>query len=583
MSDEVTPSEVRARGFDVVRRGYDRTAVDTYLSSLADEIERLAQKLEKRSSRELKVGLDDPESLALELESIGGEVASILEAARAAADGMRSRASSDVDDWRTATKAKTTKELSDASEQSQSMRAAAWNEGSSMLSSALAEARLLVDVAGEESLFIRAEAEREAIRLTGDARRDREESIRAVRMEAEQLIDGARKESEGILAATRQKAEQAQERARALEGRRSELLAELESTRASIGTLEQEIESRRTELETPDPVIDPVFESQPDYGSDSGSVRIVAGSRSVSLMPVDAEDMVADVVALRTGAVIDPITEPDGGEVETVAVIAPPTAPPSETAEIADQASALVDALQESQAGEMPSEAADAESGEAAPEVPPLAQSPEPVPDTTPQSDDATSADEIGSLFASLRDVAPATSRTPRMSAPVAETVPEPASDVQPETETPPPAAAAKPVPEPEPTASTNDENLISVKNAVLRDIKRTLVDLQNDALEHLRNDEGWSPTKPFTNRFKKPFEDLAVELTGSKSDGGAAKAFGADLHAAVSDAASTARDADAGGREIASSVSRVFRTWRADEAERRVTDVAMELSSSRV
>ena len=322
MSDEVTPSEVRACGFDVVRRGYDRTAVDTYLSSLADEIERLAQKLEKRSSRELKVGLDDPESLALELESIGGEVGSILEAARAAADGMRSRASSDVDDWRTATKAKTTKELTDASEQSQSMRAAAWNEGSSMLSSALAEARLLVDVAGEESLFIRAEAEREAIRLTGDARRDREESIRAVRMEAEQLIDGARKESEGILAATRQKAEQAQERARALEGRRSELLAELESTRASIGTLEQEIESRRTELETPDPVIDPVFESQPDFGSDSGSVRIVAGSRSVSLMPVDAEDLVADVVALRTGAVIDPITELDSDEVETVAVIA---------------------------------------------------------------------------------------------------------------------------------------------------------------------------------------------------------------------------------------------------------------------
>ena len=147
MADDVTPSEVKARRFDASRRGYDRSQVDAYLLSLADDIERLQGKLEDRKMKELKVGLDDPQALALELESIGGEVASILEAARAAADGMRKRAAADVDEWQTTTERATRSLTSDAAEQSQSMRAAAWNEGSSMLSSSTAEAKVLVDEA----------------------------------------------------------------------------------------------------------------------------------------------------------------------------------------------------------------------------------------------------------------------------------------------------------------------------------------------------------------------------------------------------------------------------------------------------
>ncbi|MEN8041394.1 MAG: DivIVA domain-containing protein, partial [Actinomycetota bacterium] len=330
MADDVTPPDIRARRFDVARRGYDREQVDSYLAHLADEIDHLSGKLQDRKTNELKVGLDDPEALALELAAIGGEVSMVLEAARAAAEGMRGRATSDVEEWRTTTQEQTQVAMADATEQSQSMRASAWNEGSSMLASSLAEAKALVDSAREDALFIRAEAEREAIRLTGDAKRDREESLRSARMESDQMLEAARNESEGILAAAGQQADQAQERARALEDRRSELLAELESTRASISHLEEEIDSKRQELETPPPEPEPDLQQRSHHTTDGGSVRIVAPSKSVTLKPVDAEEFVADVVALRAGADAESGSEPDVTivEPETVTVIAPP--PPVE-------------------------------------------------------------------------------------------------------------------------------------------------------------------------------------------------------------------------------------------------------------
>ncbi len=542
MAQDVTPNEVRARGFELARRGYDRSEVDAYLSSLADTIETLARRLEKRTAKELKVGLDDPEALALELGAIGGEVASILEAARNAADGMRSRAASDVDHWRTTTESETRTVLSEAVEQSQSMRASAWNEGSSMLSSSLAEAGSLVESARDDALFIRAEAEREAIRLTGDAKRDREESIRTARIEAEQLLDGARSESDGILVSANKQAEQAQHRARALEDRRSELLSDLESTRASIGQLEEQIESKRQELETPEIPPAPSRDPRSHHGTDGGSVRIVSPSRALPLKPVDAEELVAEVVALRTGRTIEPQEplptmgdQPDPQEVaepETVAVIAPPVA---------------VD-----------------EPPDVRPE--PAAQ-PEPV--TVVEVEREVDDDAIGSLFASLRDdtadVSPqepaATVPPKQVSQPAEESVAEEA------------AVAAEPsvIEDAEEPASDEASILIPLQNTALKEIKRTLVDLQNDALDDLRTDAEWLPKKAFTNKFEA--------ITGATDDGGAAKEFGADLHAAVARSLESVRDSGAGDREVASSVSRVFRMWRADEAERRVVDAAQDLA----
>jgi hypothetical protein len=129
----------------------------------------------------------------------------------------------------------------------------------------------------------------------------------------------------------------------------------------------------------------------------------------------------------------------------------------------------------------------------------------------------------------------------------------------------------------------------------VLREIKRQLVDLQNQALGGLRADDEWSVGARF---FATPFRaDLALLATESTAAGiaAASEVIGDDvtlpaedvpsddptddLVAALSGSVDTAlrrsREAEAGSRETASAVSRVFRAWRTDEAERRVRAVS--------
>jgi hypothetical protein len=373
------------------------------------------------------------------------------------------------------------------------------------------------------------------------------------------MIESARGESNGMLAAAGQQAEQAQERARALEDRRAELLSELESTRASIGLLEEEIDSRKQELEMPEPVVEPQEDSRTHHGSDSGSVRIVAPSRSRTLKPVDAEELVADVVALRSGMAVAPEAEvpdppvpesPESVTVETVTVIAPP---PVATA---------VDT---------PLEDTDVETDE--------------EQQTTSDATESTlDADDIGTLFASLRETTAETSPEGIESAAGEEPTgadldsPGPPSEDAPQKD--PEPLAESPPPEESEDPEDLDAALIPLQNAALKEIKRTLVDLQNAALEHLRTDTDWTPKKSFTNKFKAPFSELASGITESEDDAGAAKEFSDDLNEAVVGAIVRTRESGAGDREIASSVSRVFRMWRADESERRVVDAALKLSS---
>ncbi|MGI9585528.1 MAG: DivIVA domain-containing protein [Acidimicrobiia bacterium] len=577
MADELTPGQVRSRRFDVVRRGYDRQQVEQFLDGVADDLDRLSNAASGIARGDLAIGIEDPEALARELHTIGTEVTAVIESARSAAEGMRLRAAEDADSWTSNAEAESNSMLESATEQSQSMRASAWNEGTSLLASAVAEADALVAEAKEASLFVRAEAEREALRLTGDAKRDREEKIRAARLEAEQVLESARTESAGVLSAATQQAELAQERARALEDRRSELLAELEGARASIGQLEAEIEDRRQELEAPE-----VFEELPDddvthHGADSGSVRIVSSSRAVALEPVDPDEFVAEVAALRSGTTEPaPSGQPEQPEpVEQAAPVVEPEAEPETPEEPQPEPEAesdvvVIPATREPVVTEPVVAEAPAPDP---PVVEPTPAAPEPA---APESEVEPAGDEIGSLFASLR---------------------EDAANGEPETseaavvaDMPPPEEIKKlikvPKPEPEPKAddqvpeATPDSALIPVQNAALRTIKRSLVDLQNETLEHLRNDDTWLPDSAFTDRFEAPFAEMAYVLTGS-SDASSGVAFGADLYEAVTSAIERTRDAGAGSREVASAASKVFRTWRSDEAERRVVDVAQDLSST--
>ncbi len=560
MADDVTPDQVRARRFDMVRRGYDRAQVEGYLDDVASQLEDLRSRAVEANASALAIGIDDAEALANELRNIGGEVGAVLEAARAAAEGLRTRAAKDAGAWRSEAERASTAVVADATEQSQSMRAAAWNEGTSMLTSAQAEAHALLEKAQEDSLFMRAEAERDALRLTSDSRRDKDELLRAARLEADSIIEEARTESDGVLAAADQQAEAAQERARALEDRRSELLSELEATRASISQLEEEIDSRRQALDEPEPASEPEPEIRTQYSVDSGSVRIVAPSKVVALRPVDPDELVADVEAIRSAsrAKAEPSTRPE--EPTTVAVIAPPPLREVVAADVVDTPEAPSVTSHEGE-----------DEAEAATEA---------------------SSDEIGSLFAELRDdtaqqpavdaaTPPKATEEPEMAAapePVAkEPVPAPSAKTETkpkaETETKPKAsqrAEAADAPEAETTETDGPSGALAAQNAALKVIKRTLVDLQNETLEALRGDESWLPAEDLMNSFSKPFAAFGKSVgAGSTTD--TSTAFASDLHDAVTSAIEDERGRGSGSRAVASAASKVFRTWRSDEAERRL------------
>jgi DivIVA domain-containing protein len=600
MAEEVTSGEVRTRRFDIVRKGYDRSQVDEFLASVARRIDQLQETLDRQDRAAISVGLDDPEALAGELNAIGTEVGAILEAARSAAEGMRSRAAADAEELTASVEEATSTMLSEATDQAHSMRAAAWNESSSMLQSALAEAKALVDAAKEEALLIRAEAEHEAMRHVGDAKRDHDAAVADARLEAEQILNAARSESETMLDAAHQAAELAQERARALEERRSELLAELEAARSSIGHLETEIESKRQELEEPEVPEAPALaadDGRTHHASDGGSVRIVSADKVVPLNPVDPDSFVAEVEELRRRELeqppVPPIVEPDA----EVTVIAPPTAESREEREPvlrsvpepepADSRQPTADRQQEPGTADRRQPTADTQQEQES--------EPEPEPELEPEPETADSGeeaepepvDDLRSLFAQLRagtdvPVEPEAGDEREVTTPPE--VPEPP---------PPTADTGKQADEGhesadsrQPTAESGaqDESpsapsLIPAQNAALRTIKRALVDLQNDTLEHLRSEPDWLPDEAFTDRFSEPFAELALAVGGA-DDGGAAAVFAMDLYDSVTTAIQRTRDAGSGDRAVAAAASKVFRTWRSDEAERRVVAVAVALAA---
>lgn len=559
MADEVSPKQTRARQFDVARRGYDRAQVDAYLDELRDELVALEAAVGEASSEALALGIDDREALAKELGRIGAEISTILEAARSAAEGIRTRASADAEKWRSEAKAETSAALSATKEQTQTLRSSAWNEGTALLNSAVGEAAKIKESAQQDALFMRAEAERDALRLTSDARRDREEALRSARQEAEVIVAEARTESDGVLAAAQKQAEMAQERARALEDRRSELLAELEATRASISHLEDEIDSRRQELETPPEPEPEIRDEERHHGLDVGSVKIVAPSKAVTLRPVDPDELVAEVTALRASSA-ERAAAAERQAPDTVAVISPPDPVPAEPTQTAPEPSPEPSPEPPDDAEEVETPVAVAESSEAA---------------TKPESADGAGAeskgaDEIGSLFAALRsvdtDASPVTPESPDT------------SGTEPEGEPDPPGKDAAPL---ENVASVDESEggsddpsateVLGIRNDALKDIKRGLVELQNETLEALRTDEEWTPPDDFTDRFEKSFVAVGSAVGGASDGSNEADAFASDLQDSVLSAIEDARNSGKGSRAVAAAASKVFRTWRSDEAERRL------------
>jgi DivIVA domain-containing protein len=219
-----------------------------------------------------------------------------------------------------------------------------------------------------------------------------------------------------------------------------------------------------------------------------------------------------------------------------------------------------------------------------------------PLPSTPQEAAPASEhQDPLSDLFASLRtrpEETPAAESPPEP--PPAEAEPAPVDTAADAWE---PAAEAEPEPPGPEVAVTDpfelrDRLLLPIQNRALRSVKRRLVDLQNRVLEELRVDgDGWAPQ---ASMFRAAIADeltpvrqeafvagfaAAAELLGradAPSPSGApppddAPDFVAGLVTAVGEALAKARAGASGAREVASAVSKVFRAWRTDEAERRV------------
>jgi DivIVA domain-containing protein len=544
MASNVTPASLRQQQFRTAFRGFEPAEVRAVLEEAARRLEALDTERRKLQSR-----IDEaPEhrDLENEFENLGREVTSILQSAREAAEAMRERASLDATHWRTEATDEADRVRKEAAADAEALRRDAWVTGSELLQQSSTQAETMRANAERDVLTTMGEAEREAHRLTSAARREAEDAVRNATMDAEKVMSDATSRRDEIIDGANRQASAAQERARALEQRRDELLEELENVRSTLTRLEGSLAERREVLDL-------------TSSSDSSSVRVVhppaeAKERwelgeTVRVIPpeqperADPDPGLADEVSQEVAMTRAPVNEPEPA----------PEAVVSELQRAVEMPDAAREGIAESEAPEA-SEVEEPESGEPGSEEP--------------------RSDELEALFASLRggaDTAPPGDVVgDRSPAPTSEEV-EANDGVD--------------------WIEAREERLLPITNRALRGVKKAVTEIQNVALDRLRTDEGWEPDETAIAEavhaelvavWSESFaagHAAAEQMSGAKVKRPPTPSSGADTQfaSALSGAVGAALDkAGEGPRERQSAASRVFRVWRSDEAERRIRSIAL-------
>lgn len=535
MSPQIPSSEVREVSFRTVLRGLDRAEVQAFVERVADHIEELEAEVSKlRAAAESSPTPD----LETEFDSVGREVASILQAAREAAEAMRERAAADAARWRSEALAEADANRREAAADAEALRRDAWVTGSTLLEQAAAEAKRAREQAERDVLTVMGEAEREAHRLTSAARREAEDLVRNASMTAEKTTVEAERRRDDIIEAANRQAAAAQERTRALEQRRDELLEELESVRATLSKLESSLDERRDQLElsasTPQPettsvkVVPPPAKEGDRPWEVGETVRVVPGESRIPRLSSSEEPATDE-------------QQEEWAEEEPLQTTEP----------VRDQGEPMTD---ESDGEAEPTPPEDAEEAEGA------------------TAEEPVEAEDVDSLFAALRSSSRADTGT--------ETVPEPTPDSD--------------------TVDFDghdwiedrDARLLPITNRALRGAKKSITELQNIALDRLRTDDKWRPDPKavaetlgadLITLWAESFaagHSVAEEMTGAKLKRPPTPHSDAvdEVPQALAEALSRALDeAGEGQRERQSAASRVFRVWRSDEAEQRLRELAIK------
>ena len=553
MAVEMTPEEIRRASFRTVLRGLDAGEVEAFLHRVAERLESL---IENQARLEARMGEHADRDLETEFDLLGREVTAVLQAAREAAESMRERASLDAARWRSESMAEAERLRKDARNDAEALRGDAWTTGTELLTQAVAEVKRTREESASDVLSIMGSAEREAHRLTSSARREAEDLMRSATMEAEKVTSEATRRRDEMIEQAHRQSSSAEERTRALEERRAELLDELENVRATLNRLEGTLEQRREDMNL--------------SATDTPSVKVVPSS---SVVPA-----IEDWTPGETVRIIAPGQEPEAASRERDE--APLTWPgrnrPEPEPESPQSAPPAV-TVKEPKEAQAPAEEPPVEEP-AAPAEPDLAEPRETVSASTPPA-----SDEVSALFAALKggedeEAAPQPAETPSAEVPAEEPVAGGTDLV---------ATALQGSDE---FFEERDRRLLPIINRALRGVKKAVTDAQNVALDGLRTDGDWIPDSKemadglradliglWTESFTAGHE-AAEEMVGQRVKRpetpaiSAADEFGESLSGAVSEALLAAGDSQ---RDRQSAASRVFRGWRSHEAERWIRELA--------
>lgn len=587
----LTPTDIASASFAMRLRGYDPGEVREFLARLAEVVAELAQERDRLQAATAELGRRD---LKTEFENLGREVTAVLEAARSAAGSMRERASTDASRWRAEAVAEAEAELRRARSDAEHLRGDAWSTADELLRQAQAEATRIREEADREALRVVGESELASHRSQAAARRESEELIRVARMEAERLLIDAQARHDQMIETAQRQADTAQERTRALESRRQELVKELELVRATLNQVEMELDERRTALSLSPP--SPQAPAPPrasSEGWDAGeSVRVVRPDGKVSgeggapppprpkveLEPSPEIRVIpASEFAKRKGPSSPPSIESP--------IEQPPVESMSGTEEVEEgptvdeQAMEVVsDRPVAEEAVEQPVEEASPQEVEEPVEV--VETEAYPVEGLTVKVVEPPPVqldlDEVSGLFARLREPSPGSS-----------VAPEPLVSPEP----PPPTRHTTRVD----LAQIRERRLLPVTNRALRNLKRQLTEEANVALDQIRSTGGgWAPNPDeFSTHLKADMVVLYAEAHGA-GHGAAEEMVGERLsrpptprfdataefvQALVKELDHVLEEGRAAGQapqQLGSAVSRVFRAWRTDEAERRTRHLAI-------
>lgn len=591
---DFTPDDISRKRFRTSFRGFDALEVQQYLETLASAVAGLVADRDKMAAKLSELGERDLKS---EFESIGREVSAVLEAARDAADQLRQRATNDATRWRSEAVAEAEQEIRTARADAEQMRGDAWASADELLKQVMAEAERIAANTEKERLRMVGEAEREAHRVVAAGRREAEEMVRNARMEADRLNTRAQTAHDEMIEKATRLSDAAQERTRALEIRRQELKLELDSIRHALATAEGELEERRSALQLSPQTVDvAVAPPEPDVDETD------RGKSDPDWTPGET------VRVVRPGAASAPARAPAGGPISQtpeIVVLTPEEvrarreaeeAPDEQHADAPESiVSSEVVAAPEPESEEQVASAADGDKQADDVVEPPNAEEPgvageetvmpvdiEPQEPQEPADDDTGRFEELSGLFARLRE--PPERVEPETSDQVTE---QPAEESTRPSERRVPRYGGDPF-------ELRSRLILPVSNRALRNLKRQLTEAQNEALEELRLSDGeWDPDGPSLGARLRPDlvvlaseafaagHSAAMEMTGERFKRPSTPKtepeteWIAGLLQDVNHALIEGRRQGQGARQLGASVSRVFRAWRTDEAERRVAELA--------